>query len=162
VLRYQAAVRRVARAVTGDDHDADDAAQEAFLSALDRIETYDRGRPFGPWLMRIATNAAIDLLRRQAVRRAEVLPETVRSPDRSPEADAAAAEMRERIRVALAALPERQRMAVVLFDVEGYPHADIAELLGIPEGTARSDVFHGRRALRQALGMYDPAKEDEP
>ena len=93
---------------------------------------------------------------------AAVLPETVRSPDRSPEADAAAAEMRERIRVALAALPERQRMAVVLFDVEGYPHADIAELLGIPEGTARSDVFHGRRALRQALGMYDPAKEDEP
>ena len=162
MLRYQAAVRRVARAVTGDDHDADDAAQEAFLSALDRIETYDRGRPFGPWLMRIATNAAIDLLRRQTVRRAEVLPETVRSPDRSPEADAAVAEMRERIRVALAALPERQRMAVVLFDVEGYPHADIAELLGIPEGTARSDVFHGRRALRQALGMYDPAKEDEP
>jgi len=155
-------VRRVARAVTGDDHDADDAAQEAFLSALDRIETYDRGRPFGPWLMRIATNAAIDLLRRLAVRRAEVLPETARSPGRSPEADAAVAEMRERIRVALAALPERQRMAVVLFDVEGYPHADIAELLGIPEGTARSDVFHGRRALRQALGMYDPAKEDEP
>ena len=162
MLRYQAAVRRVARAVTGDDHDADDAAQEAFLSALDRIETYDRGRPFGPWLMRIATNAAIDLLRRLAVRRAEVLPETARSPGRSPEADAAVAEMRERIRVALAALPERQRMAVVLFDVEGYPHADIAELLGIPEGTARSDVFHGRRALRQALGMYDPAKEDEP
>jgi len=155
-------VRRVARAVTGDDHDADDAAQEAFLSALDRIETYDRGRPFGPWLMRIATNAAIDLLRRLAVRRAEVLPETARSPGRSPEADAAVAEMRERIRVALAALPERQRMAVVLFDVEGYPHADIAELLGIPEGTARSDVFHGRRALRHALGMYDPAKEDEP
>lgn len=155
-------MRRVARAVTGDDHDADDAAQEAFLSALDRIETYDRGRPFGPWLMRIATNAAIDLLRRLAVRRAEVLPETARSPGRSPEADAAVAEMRERIRVALAALPERQRMAVVLFDVEGYPHADIAELLGIPEGTARSDVFHGRRALRQALGMYDPAKEDEP
>ena len=162
MLRYQAAVRRVARAVTGDDHDADDAAQEAFLSALDRIETYDRGRPFGPWLMRIATNAAIDLLRRLAVRRAEVLPETARSPGRSPEADAAVAEMRERIRLALAALPERQRMAVVLFDVEGYPHADIAELLGIPEGTARSDVFHGRRALRQALGMYDPAKEDEP
>jgi RNA polymerase sigma-70 factor (ECF subfamily) len=148
--------------VTGDDHDADDAAQEAFLSALDRIETYDRGRPFGPWLMRIATNAAIDLLRRQTVRRAEVLPETARSPGRSPEADAAVAEMRERIRVALAALPERQRMAVVLFDVEGYPHADIAGMLGIPEGTARSDVFHGRRALRQALGMYDPAREDEP
>src|SRR5438552_9561500 len=75
VLRHQAAARRVCRAVTGDDHDADDAAQDAFLSALDRIETYDRARPFGPWLMRIATNAAIDLLRRRAVRRTEALDE---------------------------------------------------------------------------------------
>src|SRR5438045_40449 len=71
VLRHQAAVRRVCRAVTLDDHDADDAAQDAFLSALDRIETYDRTRPIGPWLMRIATNAAIDLLRRRNVRRTE-------------------------------------------------------------------------------------------
>ena len=69
IERYQAAVRRLTRAVTADAHDADDAAQDAFLSALDRIETYDATRPFGPWLMRIATNAAIDLVRRRAVRR---------------------------------------------------------------------------------------------
>jgi RNA polymerase sigma-70 factor (ECF subfamily) len=161
VSRYQAAVRRVARAVTGDDHDADDAAQDAFLSALDRLETYDRKRPFGPWLMRIATNAAIDLLRRRAVRKADLLHEAVAAPGRSPESEAALTELRERLKAALANLPERQRIAVVLFDVEGYPHAEIAEILGIPEGTARSDVFHGRRALRQALGVYDPAKEDE-
>jgi RNA polymerase sigma-70 factor (ECF subfamily) len=162
VSRHQASVRRVARAVTGDDHDADDAAQDAFLSALDRIETYDPSRPFGPWLMRIAANAAIDLLRRRAVRRADALHDAVPSPGRTPEAEAALAELRERIRVALAALPERQRIAVTLFDVEGYPHAEVAAILGIPEGTARSDVFHARRALRQALGLYDPAKENEP
>jgi len=69
VERHQAAVRRLTRAVTGDAHDADDAAQDAFLSALDRIETYDASRPFGPWLMRIATNASIDLVRRRTVRR---------------------------------------------------------------------------------------------
>ena len=82
VQRYQAAVRRLTRAVTSDAHDADDAAQDAFLSALDRIETYDPSRPFGPWLMRIATNAAIDLVRRRTVRRADALDE--RAPSRTP------------------------------------------------------------------------------
>ena len=161
MTRYQAAVRRVTRAVTGDAHDADDAAQDAFLSALDRLETYDPGRPFGPWLMRIAANAAIDLIRRRTVRRANVLDDTVSSSGESPARAAGLAELRERIAAAMAELPERQRIAVTLFDLEGYPHAEIVEILGVPEGTARSDVFHGRRALRKALGMYDPALEEE-
>lgn len=162
VKRYQAAARRVTRAVTGDAHDADDAAQDAFLSALDRLETYDPGRPFGPWLMRIASNAAIDLIRRRTVRRADALDDTISARGVSPETAAGNAELRERIAAAMAALPERQRIAVTLFDLEGYPHAEIAAILGVPEGTARSDVFHGRRALRKALGMYDPATEEEP
>lgn len=159
-MRYQAAVRRVARAVTGDDHDADDAAQDAFLSALDRIETYDRRRPFGPWLMRIASNAAIDLLRRRAVRRTDALDESVVAKGQTPAHQAEASELREALRVALAALPERQRIAVTLFDLEGYAHAEIAEVLGVPEGTVRSDVFHARRRLREALGEFDPAAEE--
>jgi RNA polymerase sigma-70 factor (ECF subfamily) len=154
-------VRRVTRAVTGDTHDADDAAQDAFLSALDRLETYDARRPFGPWLMRIAANAGIDLLRRRTVRRADALDENISARGESPAAAAGTAELRARIAAALAALPERQRIAVTLFDLEGYPHAEIAVILGVPEGTARSDVFHGRRALRKALGMYDPANEEE-
>jgi len=161
VRRYQAAVRRVCRAVTGDDHDADDAAQDAFLSALDRIETYDRGRPIGPWLMRIASNAAIDLLRRRAVRKAGPLDETLVAGGSSPAADAARSELTARLRQAMAQLPERQRIAVTLFDLEGYAHADVARVLGVPEGTARSDVFHGRRRLRELLSVYDPALERE-
>jgi RNA polymerase sigma-70 factor (ECF subfamily) len=162
VERHQAQVRRVCRAVTLDDHDADDAAQDAFLSALDRIETYDRGRPFGPWLMRIATNAAIDLLRRRNVRRTEVLDEAFAgSSTDSPAHDAERAELRARIQQALAALPERQRAAVTLFDLEGYAHAEIAAVLGIPEGTVRSDVFHARRKLREALGVYAPAPDEQ-
>ncbi len=161
VQRYQAAVRRVCRAVTGDDHDADDAAQDAFVSALDRIETYDRTRPFGPWLMRIAANAGIDLLRRHAVRKAVTLDEALVAGGPSPAIDAGRAELRERIRAALAQLPERQRIAVALFDLEGYAHAEVAKVLGVPEGTARSDVFHGRRRLRELLKVYDPALERE-
>lgn len=160
VLRHQSTVRRVCRSVTLDDHDADDAAQEAFLSALDRIETYDRTRPFGPWLMRIATNAAIDLLRRKNVRRTEALDEAFAGNTDSPARDAERGELRERIREALATLPERQRAAVTLFDLEGYAHAEIAAILGIPEGTVRSDVFHARRKLRESLGVYAPAPDE--
>jgi RNA polymerase sigma-70 factor (ECF subfamily) len=156
VQRYQASVRRLTRAVTADAHDADDAAQDAFLSALDRIETYDTSRPFGPWLMRIATNAAIDLVRRRTVRRADALDERAPSRGSSPAVDAESAEIRGKLNVALAALPERQRIAVALFDVEGYSHAEIAKVLKIPEGTVRSDVFHARRALRVALEVFDP------
>jgi RNA polymerase sigma-70 factor (ECF subfamily) len=163
VQRHQAAVRRLTRAVTGDAHDADDAAQDAFLSALDRIETYDPSRPFGPWLMRIATNAAIDLVRRRAVRKADALDERAPSRRSSPASDAEAAEVRSKLTTALASLPERQRVAVTLFDVEGYSHAEIAGVLGIPEGTVRSDVFHARRTLRVALEAFDPrARMEEP
>jgi RNA polymerase sigma-70 factor (ECF subfamily) len=160
VLRHQPAVRRVCRAVTLDDHDADDAAQDAFLSALDRIETYDRTRPFGPWLMRIATNAAIDLPRRRTVRRTEALDEAFAGNTDSPARDAERAELKERLGKALGALPERQRAAVTLFDLEGYAHAEIAAILGIPEGTVRSDVFHARRKLRESLGVYAPTADD--
>ncbi len=161
VERHQAAVRRLTRAVTGDAHDADDAAQDAFLSALDRIETYDASRPFGPWLMRIATNASIDLVRRRAVRRTDALDERAPTRGPSPASDAEAAEIRAKLEAALVQLPERQRVAVTLFDVEGYSHAEIAAVLGIPEGTVRSDVFHARRTLRVALETFDPGKQLE-
>ena len=69
--------------------------------------------------------------------------------------------LRFRIQQALAALPERQRAAVTLFDLEGYAHAEIAAVLGIPEGTVRSDVFHARRKLRDALGVYAPSPYEQ-
>ena len=62
---------------------------------------------------------------------------------------------------ALAQLPHRQRAAVTLFDVEGYAHAEIAAILGVPEGTVRSDVFHARRTLRKALRVYGPEPTEE-
>src|SRR3989475_2405643 len=69
--RYAAPARRVARAVLDDPDDADDAAQDALLAALVKLQQYDPRRPFGPWLMRIVANAATDRRRRRTVRRAE-------------------------------------------------------------------------------------------
>src|SRR5258705_1276669 len=71
VERYAPQARRVARAVLGDADEADDAAQDGFLSALVKLAQYDARRPFGPWLMRIVANAATDRRRRRQVRRVE-------------------------------------------------------------------------------------------
>src|SRR5881296_2344485 len=157
VERYAATARRVARAVLGDPDDADDAAQDGMLSALLKLEQYDPRRPFGPWLLRIVANAATDRRRRRKVRRAESLDPALVAGGTRPDAAAEQRALAERLRGALAELSERRRLAVVLFDVEGYSHAEIARILGIPEGTVRSEVFHARRRLRVLLADW---KED--
>lgn len=151
VERYAGQARRVARAVLGDPDDADDAAQDAFLSALVKLSQYDRRRPFGPWLMRIVANAATDRRRRRTVRRTEPLEPGLSGGGTRPDVEAERAALGERLRTALAQLSPRRRTAVVLFDVEGYAHGEIAGILGIPEGTVRSEVFHARRQLRALL-----------
>jgi RNA polymerase sigma-70 factor (ECF subfamily) len=152
--RYAPAVRRLTRAMLPSAEDADDAAQEGFLSAWRHLGRFDATRPFSPWLMRIVVNAARDLQRRNRVRRGEPIPESLASNQPDPERSTGRALLRTRLDQALGTLPERQRMAVVLFDAEGYSHGEIAEILGLPEGTVRSDVFHARRALRQELAPF--------
>lgn len=155
VGRYAPQIRRITRALLRDPADADDAAQEALLACWRHLARYDPERPFGPWLTRIAVNAAHDLRRRGQVRATEPLAAELPSGAASPEANASRAEFRARLDQALHGLNERQRMAVVLFDAEGFGHREIAEILGVPEGTVRSDVFHARRALREALAPYE-------
>lgn len=148
---YQNAVRRVTRAVLHDAEEADDAAQDAFLSALTKLAQYDPGRPFRPWLMRIAANVAIDRKRRRHVRRGQPLAPEAHSHEPSPQLHAERTALREKLEEAMTHLPERYRVALVLYDVEGYSHPEIAEILGIPVGTVRSAVFHARRTLRPLL-----------
>lgn len=154
VGRYATQARRVARAVLHDPDDADDAAQDAFLAALVKLDRYDPARPFGPWLMRIVANAATDRRRRRSVRRTEPLEPAMSGGGRRPDTETERRALGERLRAALAELPERRRLAVVLFDVEGYAHAEIAGILGVPEGTVRSEVFHARRRLRELLADW--------
>ena len=154
VERWAPAVRRVTRAALGDPDEADDAAQDAFLSAWINIGSYDPTRPFGPWILRIATNRAFDRGRRKKVRAAEPLQEDRPSRGPLPDTETERVLLRERLDVALAKLPPRQRVAVTMFDAEGYSHSEIADVLNVPEGTVRSDVFHARRALRASLTMY--------
>jgi len=161
VRRYAGQARRIARAVLSDPDDADDAAQDGFLAALRHIGRFDPSRPFGPWLLKIVSNAAADRRRRRRVRHAEPLAPHLATTGDSPERAADLSGLGAALRAALAELPERQRTAVVLFDAEGYSHREIGEILGIPEGTVRSDVFHARRALRERLGTWEEWRKED-
>lgn len=149
VRRHQRRAYAVARAVVLSHDDAEDAVQEGFLHAFRALSRFRPEQAFGAWLHRIVANAALDIARRRKVRDADQLPESLASPHRDP---AESEELRTRLASALNTLGPRQRSVIVLHDVEGYKHAEIGALLGIPEGTARSDLHHARTHLRRLLG----------
>lgn len=138
----------VARAIVLSHEDAEDAVQDGFLHAFRALDRFHSDQPFGAWLNRIVANAALDLVRRRKVRDADELPETLAMPFRDP---GVADELRTRLTEALTHLTDRQRSVIVLHDVEGFTHGEIGKMLGIPEGTARSDLHHARAALRRLL-----------
>ena len=138
----------VARSIVLTHEDAEDAVQEGFLRAYQALERFDPAQTFGAWLNRIVANAALDLARRKKVRTAEELSESIPATFRDP---AERGELKERLESALAQLHARARAVIVLHDVEGFTHAEIGEMLGIPGGTARSDLHHARQKLRGLL-----------
>jgi RNA polymerase sigma-70 factor (ECF subfamily) len=138
----------VARAVVLSHEDAEDAVQDGWVHAYRALDRFRPEQPFGAWLHRIVANAALDIARRRRVRETGELSENVASPFRDP---AEARDLRQRLDGALGTLPARQRAVIVLHDVEGFKHAEIGRILGVPEGTARSDLHHARATLRQSL-----------
>ncbi len=151
VDRYLDEAYAIAVSVLRDAHDAEDAVQSAFIRALERIDQLKPGSPFGPWFYRVLRSTCLNLRRREALRRHEEIPVSAAGgPD--PERDLQQELTRERVVSALAELPEMQRLAVTLYDLEGYSHQEIAGILGIAVGTSRAHVHHARRALRRLIG----------
>jgi RNA polymerase sigma-70 factor (ECF subfamily) len=148
VRAHQQRAYAVARAIVASHEDAEDAVQDGFLHAYRALDRFLPGQPFGAWLHRIVANAALDLTRRRRVRDADPLPENLATAFGDP---AEHADLRARLRDGLAQLSARQRAVIVMHDVQGFRHGEIGEVLGIPEGTARSDLFHARLSLRRAL-----------
>jgi RNA polymerase sigma-70 factor (ECF subfamily) len=153
VRRHLRAAFAVAVAVLGEAADAEDVCQDAFLTALQQLDTCQPDR-FAGWLLRIVKNRAISVQRQQKVRRAMPLDwaNGARSRD-DPGRDAEQSALRERLQAALKLLPERQREVLLLHDLEGWRHREIGEALGMPEGTVRYTLFHARRAVRETLGL---------
>ena len=153
--RYARACRAVALAVTGNEAEADDVCQDAFVSAMERIEDCRQPERFGGWLLQIVRNRARNAIRHAAVRRTEPLGEhdVAGGPTAATALDRA--ELRDRLLAALDTLSEAQREVVLLHDLEDWRHTEIAERLGLPSGTVRSHLYHARRRLREILGPRD-------
>lgn len=151
VSRYMRPAYAVALAVTRQHEDAEDVAQEAFLVALRRLDDCRNPEKFGGWLMTIVRNRARNLLRRENLRATEPIPESASSSRPGPDRDTERAELRGRLSDALDELDEVQREVVLLHDLEGWKHREIAEHLDMPSGTVRSHLHHARKALRTIL-----------
>lgn len=141
----------VALSVTGRHEDAEDAAQESFLVALGRLDECRSPDRFGGWLMTIVRNRSKNLIRRESLRETDQVPPGARSGAPTPDRVTETRELRALLESALAELPEVQRQIVLLHDLEGWKHREIAERLDLPSGTVRSHLHFARKALRTAL-----------
>lgn len=151
VQRYQRAAYAVALSVTGKHEDAEDAAQESFLVALERLEECRSPERFAGWLMTIVRNRSRNLVRRESLRGTDEVPASARSGIPTPDVVTEMSELRATLRNALGELPEVHRQIVMLHDLEGWKHREIAERLDLPSGTVRSHLHFARKALREAL-----------
>jgi RNA polymerase sigma-70 factor (ECF subfamily) len=161
VDRYMDSGFAAAVSVLGNPHDAEDAVQNAFIRALERIDQLKPGSPFGPWFFRVLRSTALNLRRREILRSHEEIPASA-SAGTNPAKEWERGLTREAVLSALGELPEMQRLAVTLYDLEGYSHREIAEILEIAVGTSRAHVHHGRKSLKELLGdEFVPNDEEE-
>lgn len=151
VERYQRTAYVVALSVTGRHEEAEDAAQESFMVALQKLDECRNPERFAGWFLTIVRNRSRNLVRREALRTMEELPPGVRSSDPTPDRLAENIELRDGLRAALDILTEVQRRVVVLHDIEGWKHREIAERLGLPAGTVRSHLHFARKRMRAEL-----------
>ena len=136
---------RAAYLVVHDRGAAEDIAQEAFLAAVRALDTFDRRRPFGPWLHRIVVNRAIDWTRARSLRH-EVGDEALTNAKSRAEAPSQA--ISENVSDALAALPPGQRAVIVMRYLLEYSPGEIARMLQLPRGTVNSRLRRGLDALQ--------------
>lgn len=166
VRRHRDRLWAVAMRTTGDPEEASDALQDALISAYRRAEQFRGDSAVTTWLHRIVVNASLDRLRRRAVRTALPLPDDNDALPGAVVADPVDHMDRREIQLvvtqALAELPEDQRAAVLLVDVEGWSVEDAARMLGCPEGTVKSRCFRGRAKLAKRLDFLRNLDQTDP
>ena len=150
---YREGVINVVYRMCGDANLAEDAAQEAFIRAWQHLPRYQPRSPFRNWLYRIATNVAMDVLRRERETvDIENVPLVATSLD--PEIAVERYERAERVRQAVLALAPASRAVLVLREYEGLSYKEIADTLDIPAGTVMSRLNYARTQLREMLRVY--------
>jgi RNA polymerase sigma-70 factor, ECF subfamily len=169
--RHRDRLWAVALRTMGNPDDAADALQDALIAAFRRAGSFRGEAAVTTWLHRVVVNACLDRLRAAKVRRAEALPDDLdphgdrgslatRAP-LDPADHAIDAERRRQVLAALSRLPADQRAALVLVDMEGYPVAEVAEMLDCAVGTVKSRCSRGRARLAELLGVLAPGPEPD-
>lgn len=156
VRAYEPLGMRVALGMLGNQDDARDALQDAFVKAWQSLSRFDLKRPFGPWFFQILRNRCRDALRsRQVQFQLEALDERLEmrpdDPEKGPERRQERRTARKLVWKGLEQLSEDHREVIVLKDIEDFRYGEIARILDIPEGTVASRLFHARRALAKVL-----------
>ena len=151
-------VLRAALGWVGNEQEAREVAQEALLKAWAARDRYDRDRPFYPWLRTIVRNTARDAKARSRHREISGLDaERVGSLDRGPEQQAVVSDATARLHAALLRLGEEHREIVVLRHFEDLSYAEIAEILGVAQGTVMSRLYRARKALAAEISELESA-----
>jgi RNA polymerase sigma-70 factor (ECF subfamily) len=162
VGRHERRIYTLARRITGNEHDAEDVTQEAFLSALEHMAGFREEASFGTWLSRIATHAALKILRKRKGLPTESLdataddatlphPEYIADWRESPERLAERNETAQLIDGALSTLEEGYRAVFLLRDVEGFSVKETADALGLSETNVKVRLLRARLQLREQL-----------
>jgi RNA polymerase sigma-70 factor (ECF subfamily) len=151
VRRHRAGVVNLVYRMYGEAGLAEDAAQEAFLRAWQRLDRYDPRFAFRNWVYRIAMNAAVDKLRRERPTE-DLSGQPLASAAETPEVLVERRQQAEQVRQAVLALPPASRVVLVLREYEGLSYREIAAALDIPLGTVMSRLNYARGQLRRALG----------
>jgi len=159
IMRYERRIFALAFRLTGSVEDAQDAAQETFTRLHLRLREIQAGRGAGPWLCAVAVNACRDIGRRRRRSRLIPLPPAIEVPDAltDPERRAAARESQECLRAGLATLPEKERAALLLREMQGLSTAEVARALGSSEVTVRSQICNARMKLRRFFRRHEEA-----
>jgi RNA polymerase sigma-70 factor, ECF subfamily len=158
--RHYDRIHAVCRRIAGSTRDADDAAQEALIRIVRAIDRFDGRSSFATWTYRIATNTALDELRKRSRRpRLQAVGDDDQPfhehADDLAQREVEAAPDKMAIDAALADLPEEFRVPVVMRDVGDLDYAEIAAALDIPVGTVKSRIARGRKMLVDLLGNHD-------
>lgn len=156
VTAYSRPAYFTALGILGNRDEAYDLSQEAFVRAYKAIDKFDRSRPFAPWFFRILRNCCLTFLSRRKVHASlDELREAGVEPAAGDRFDPSLLAERnddiDRVWRALGALEDASREIIVLKDLQGHRYKEIAAILGIPEGTVMSRLYHARQKLKTIL-----------
>jgi len=155
VASYQFSVFNVCYRLLGDSKDAEDIAQDSFIRAFQRLETFDINRPFGPWIRRIATNLCINFLKRRHwqgdIELNDESDYRVMSKSINPEIALENSEKRDLIRLVLLDLSPNYRIAIELRHFQDMTYEEMANHLNLPLNTVKSNLFRARKKLLEIM-----------